>query len=93
MGESLNKIIHSDSWKTINQTSREIKNLPDRLMREAGMEDLEKTANVEYFDVNKLFHESIDVDSLANAPLISADPLSFPVDVSTIRATEQERVH
>jgi Sec-independent protein translocase protein TatA len=42
IGSSLNKLIRSDAWKTINQTSREIKNLPNRLMREAGLDELEK---------------------------------------------------
>jgi len=73
MGDSLNKIIHSDSWKTISQTSREIKNLPDRLIREAGVEDLEITARGDFFDIDKLFHETIDIDSLISAPLEGAE--------------------
>ncbi len=44
IGKSLNKLIRSDTWKTINQAAKEIKYLPNRLMREAGLEELEKAA-------------------------------------------------
>ena len=42
IGKSLNKFVRSDTWKTINQTTQELKNLPNRLMREAGLEELEQ---------------------------------------------------
>jgi Sec-independent protein translocase protein TatA len=42
IGRSLNKLVRSDTWKTINQTTQELKNLPNRLMREAGLDELDK---------------------------------------------------
>src|SRR5512137_422014 len=42
IGRSLNKLVRSDTWKTINQTTQELKNLPNRLMREAGLDELEQ---------------------------------------------------
>ncbi len=42
IGKSLNKLVRSDTWKSINQTTQELKNLPNRLMREAGLDELEK---------------------------------------------------
>ncbi len=39
VGSILRKIVTSPQWRTINQTSREIRNLPNRLIREAGLED------------------------------------------------------
>lgn len=42
IGRTLRKIMTSNEWKMINQTSREIRNLPTRLIREAGLEDVEK---------------------------------------------------
>jgi Sec-independent protein translocase protein TatA len=42
IGQSLNKLVRSDAWKTINQTTQELKNLPNRLMREAGLDELDK---------------------------------------------------
>jgi len=42
VGQFLNKMVRSDTWKAVNQTTRELKNLPNRLMREAGLDELEK---------------------------------------------------
>ena len=38
IGRWLNQLIRSDGWKAFQQTSREIRNLPTNLMREANME-------------------------------------------------------
>ena len=38
VGRWLNNLVRSDSWKAFQQTSREIRNLPTRLMRDANME-------------------------------------------------------
>jgi sec-independent protein translocase protein TatB len=52
IGRWLRKAVTSDGWKLFQQTSREIQTLPNRLMREAALEelkdvekDLRKTAN------------------------------------------------
>jgi hypothetical protein len=44
IGRWLNQLVRSDGWKAFQQTSREIRNLPTNLMREANMEmaDMEK---------------------------------------------------
>lgn len=44
IGRFLNNLIHSDGWQAFRQTSREVRNLPNRLMREANIEDIEKMA-------------------------------------------------
>jgi sec-independent protein translocase protein TatB len=38
IGVWLNKLIHSDGWKLFQQTSREIRNLPTQMMREANLD-------------------------------------------------------
>ena len=38
IGRWLNQLINSDGWKAFQQTSREIRNLPTNLMREANLE-------------------------------------------------------
>ena len=38
IGRWLNQLIRSDGWKAFQQTSREIRNLPTSLMREANLE-------------------------------------------------------
>jgi sec-independent protein translocase protein TatB len=68
LGKNLNKFIRSDTWKTINQTSRELKNLPARLMRETGLEELEKSTKEEMARVDTAVHESIKPASLPDTP-------------------------
>jgi hypothetical protein len=40
IGRFLRTLVTSPTWKTIQQTSRDLRYLPNRLMREAGLEDL-----------------------------------------------------
>lgn len=42
IGQWLNKLIKSDGWKVFQQTSRELRNLPTNLMREANI-DMKET--------------------------------------------------
>jgi len=44
IGQFLNRLVKSDGWKAFQQTSRELRNLPTNLMREANMDlsDTEK---------------------------------------------------
>ena len=37
IGKWLNDLVHSDGWKIFQTTSREIRNLPTTLMREANL--------------------------------------------------------
>ncbi len=38
IGRWLNQLVSSDGWKVFQQTSRELRNLPTQLMREANMD-------------------------------------------------------
>ena len=49
-GRFLRKIVSSPEWRTVQKASRELRYLPNRLMREANMEDLSK----EMADLNKI---------------------------------------
>jgi Sec-independent protein translocase protein TatA len=42
IGRFLRKVVTSPEWRTVQKASREIKYLPNRLMREASLEDLSK---------------------------------------------------
>jgi sec-independent protein translocase protein TatB len=53
IGRWLRNMTTSDGWRAFRDTSREIRNLPNRLMREANLEDLEK-------DVGKIGKEIQD---------------------------------
>jgi sec-independent protein translocase protein TatB len=43
IGKWLRKVVTSDRWKLFQQTSREIQTLPNRLMREAALDELRQT--------------------------------------------------
>ena len=50
LGRLLRKIITSPEWRTVQKASRELRYLPNRLMREANLDDLSK----ELTDINKI---------------------------------------
>src|SRR5512140_402944 len=43
IGRWLRRVVTSDGWKLFQQTSREIQTLPNRLMREAALDELRET--------------------------------------------------
>lgn len=45
LGRWLNRIVKSDTWRVMKDTSREIRGLPTRLMREANLEEIQKEIN------------------------------------------------
>jgi Sec-independent protein translocase protein TatA len=53
IGRSLNKLIKSDTWRTVNQASNRLKNLPNELMREAGIEELQKETDQQLKQASK----------------------------------------
>ncbi|HEX9029050.1 MAG TPA: twin-arginine translocase TatA/TatE family subunit [Anaerolineales bacterium] len=40
LGRVMRQVVTSPTWRTVQQTSNELRKLPNTLMREAGMEDL-----------------------------------------------------
>jgi sec-independent protein translocase protein TatB len=50
LGRFMRKIITSPEWRTVQKASRELKYLPNRLMREASLDDLSK----DFEDINKI---------------------------------------
>jgi len=45
MGKMLRKVVTSPQWQTVTRTSREIRNIPNRLIREAGLEEVQQELN------------------------------------------------
>jgi sec-independent protein translocase protein TatB len=43
IGRWLNRMVNSDGWKAFQRTSREVRNLPTNLMRQANLEELKET--------------------------------------------------
>ena len=42
LGRFLRKLVTSPEWRTLLQASREMRNIPNRLMREAGIDEIKK---------------------------------------------------
>lgn len=42
IGQLLRKLVTSPNWRVIQQASKDIRYLPNRLMREAGLDDIQK---------------------------------------------------
>ena len=60
IGRWLRDLTTSDGWRAFRDTSREIRNLPNRLMREANLEDLEKDMHKIGKDIDKAGKEIKD---------------------------------
>ena len=41
LGRLMRKVVTSPTWRTLQDASREMRNLPNRLMREAGIEEIQ----------------------------------------------------
>lgn len=53
VGRWLNGLVRSDGWKAFQQTSKEIRNLPTKLMRDANMELAETEREIrKVMDIN-----------------------------------------
>ena len=50
LGRFMRRIITSPEWRTVQKASRELRYLPNRLMREANLEDLQKDLS----DINQI---------------------------------------
>jgi Sec-independent protein translocase protein TatA len=73
IGKTLNKLVRSEGWRTINQTSKELKNLPNRLMRESGLDELKESTQQE------LAKTSADLKhSISTTPTSLPNPVLHP---------------
>ncbi len=57
IGRFLRDMTQSDGWRMFRDTSREIRNIPNRLMREANIEDIQKNVG----KIGKDIEESADI--------------------------------
>jgi len=66
IGKWLRKVVTSDGWKLFQQTSREIQTLPNRLMREAALDELRQT--------QQDLKQPLSIDSQGKAEPTPKDP-------------------
>ena len=78
IGRWLRNMTTSDGWRAFRDTSREIRNLPNRLMREANLEDIQKDVG----SIGKEIEEAADVKGFGTwanpTPAKPKPPLSKP---------------
>ncbi len=81
LGRFMRRVVTSPEWRTVQKASRELKYLPNRLMREANMEDLSK----ELKDINNIGNDlksevrkaELDISSWTTPPdQVTPDPAS-----------------
>lgn len=73
IGKWLRSVVTSDGWKIFQQTSRELRTLPNKLMREAN-EELNQIGQ----DINK----SVGTNQQWGSPIKSTVPRSQPFDAN-----------
>jgi Sec-independent protein translocase protein TatA len=64
-GQFLRKLIKSPGWQTVQKTSRELRNLPNKLVREAGLDEVQQDINTiaslsKPPDIKKEIQEELD---------------------------------
>jgi sec-independent protein translocase protein TatB len=65
MGVYIRKIVKSPIWTTIMDTSREIRDIPTRLVREAGLEEIQKDIKETSKSVNDMAKTSVPFTPLS----------------------------
>ena len=61
IGSFIRKVMKSDGWKALQTASREIRTMPNRLAREAGIKEFQNDLKKEAKSINPL--EGIDMDA------------------------------
>ena len=57
LGRWMRKIVMSQEWKTVQRASRELRTLPNKLIREAGIEEAQRVIKEQVSGVNRLNQE------------------------------------
>jgi len=81
IGRFLNRLYRSENWRLFNEASRNLRNLPSRLAREAALDELDAVRNSISDTGEDLTREIRDLDaglSAWKAP--SADPVAAKQD-------------
>jgi Sec-independent protein translocase protein TatA len=53
-GRFLRKMVTSPGWRAVQQTSKDLRNLPNKLMREAGIDEIEKELKEDAKDLKEM---------------------------------------
>lgn len=88
IGKGLNQLVRSDTWKTVTEASRKLRTLPTELMREANLEELQKTASQELSKTVEEIQKPFEAWTTQPAP-ITNPPENPPELTHTITAQEK----
>ncbi len=88
VGRWLNGFIRSDGWKALQRASREIKNLPTNLMREANMEELQNMGRDIRQSIDPRHPTASPASQDASTSLKAVPPPSNQANVSTQPPTD-----
>jgi sec-independent protein translocase protein TatB len=96
LGRWLNQLVRSDSWKALQQTSRELRKLPTTLMKEANLEELQEAERAlrQGLDINPRRPASSSTDrrrAPSNEPENTIRPPSVKPHSQENRENEPER--
>lgn len=75
IGKFLRQIVTSDGWKVFQQTSREIQTLPNRLMRDAALDELK--------ELQQDLKQPLDPNRRLAAPALPGTPLPLQPGMPT----------
>ncbi len=83
IGRVLRQILTSPTWQAMRRTGEELQQLPTKLVREAGLDDLQKevqsvTNSIKPLDFKKTFEEVQAFDANKGIVLPSEPPKSIP---------------
>ena len=67
IGTWLRRVVTSDGWKLFQQTSREIQTLPNRLMREAALDELKNSQH----DLSKILEADLNPAGPRPSPIVA----------------------
>jgi Sec-independent protein translocase protein TatA len=84
VGRWLRNIVTSDGWKMFQQTSRELRTLPNKLMREANQE-LEQVNQI-----GKELNKSVDVSDKKYSPPAASQPVTIATPPDTSAKAESK---
>jgi len=72
IGKNLRKVVTSENWRTIQQASNEIRTLPNRLMREAGLDEIQKDLKTTTDELKSSIPKDLDTAKI--------EPVKFNLD-------------
>lgn len=83
IGRFLNQLYRSESWRTLNEASRTLRNLPNRLAREAALDELDQVRKEMAKTGEALADPARDIKQGLQAWTPALDPEPIPPTVAS----------